>query len=127
MAGHKLQARWKALGKRVDGCRMFCGDIADRSDLLAGVDVVIAIRTIYHLREALDPVFASIAAAGVQTIVLGGNANRAKRFAQGALNDTLGPLNLYASIDGMAAILTRHGYTPRSVCASGDPIVTGSR
>ncbi len=125
----KLQALWRAQGRRVDGCQMVCGDICDRFELLEGIETVVAIRTIYHLRDAIDPVFSAIAAAGVRSVVLAGNAGRARKYveAQGHPTDTLGPFNYYASVPGMTDVLTRAGYTVQSVVRVGDPIVVGHR
>lgn len=122
-----LQARWRSLGRRVDGCAMVCGDIVTELDRLDGVDTLVAIRTIYHLRDAIGTVFAAAADRGVTHVVLGGNANRAKRFADGVPDDSLGPFNVYAGIDGMRAVLEGAGYHVDHVITNGDPIVTGHR
>lgn len=121
-----LQARWRALGKPVDGCAMLCGDIESSLDLLYGVDTLVASRTIYYLREAVHDVF-EIVGARVPRVVLAGNANRARMFAAG-VKDGLGPFNYYASVEGMGDVLTRAGYSIESVVTDGgDPIVTGHR
>ncbi len=121
-----LQAHWKTLGRRVDGCRMVCGDIRNRLDLLDGVDTFVAIRTIYHLREDIDAVLAEVA-HHVPFVVLSGNPNRAKRYAKGQTDDELGSFNFYAGIDGMSQALQRAGYAIGAVVTEGDPIVTGYR
>lgn len=124
-----LQERWRALGRSVDGCRMVCGDIRDRFDLFDGVETLVAIRTIYHLREDIPRVFEAAASRGVKSIVLGGNPGRARRHATGKLpsDDALGPFNYYAGIDGMSEVLSVFGYCIGAVVTQGDPIVTGHR
>lgn len=127
--GLALQARWRALGRHVEACTMACGDIRDRLDLLNGVETVVAVRAIYYLRESIAPVFAAIAEAGVSSVVLCGNGNRARRYAQthGDPGDNLGRFNLYAGVAGMTSALTFAGYTIGTVVTEGDPIVTGHR
>lgn len=115
-----LQVRWRALGLRVNGCTMVGGDIRERLDLLDGVDTLVAIRTIYHLRESIDDVFEAAAVYGVGRIVLGGNPNRARRAGST-------DFDYYAGVDGMRAVLERAGYTVDQVVTEGDPIVTGHR
>lgn len=123
-----LQRRWIELGRQVDGCTMVCGNISDRLDLLEGVDTLVAIRTIYHLREQIDPVLAA-ARKHVQTVVLGGNPNRARRYALDTdeASDTLGAFNFYAGAVGMRTALQRAGFTIERVVEQGDPIVVGTR
>lgn len=122
-----LQARWRELGRRVDGCTMVCGDITDRLDLLEGVDTVVAVRTIYHLRAAIESVFLCIG-AHASNVVLVGNPNRARWAAAGhVVANDLGPFNYYASVDGMINVLEFAGYTIGTVVTEGDPIVTGHR
>jgi SAM-dependent methyltransferase len=125
-----LQAKWKALGRRVDNCRMVCADIRDRLDLFDGVATFVAIRTIYHLRDAAGAVLDAAAAAGVSRIVLGGNPNRATwkpTNKADAKKDSLGAFNLYAGAAWMSAALERRGYRLDAVVTEGDPIVAGSR
>jgi 2-polyprenyl-3-methyl-5-hydroxy-6-metoxy-1,4-benzoquinol methylase len=125
-----LQARWKALGRRVDGCRMVCGDIRELTELFEGVDCFVAIRTIYHLRDDANMVLDCAAAFNVARIVLGGNPNRANWRPSATPNpkkDALGAFNLYAGVKWMSAALAKHGYRIDHVVTEGDPIVTGSR
>jgi hypothetical protein len=121
-----LQARWKALGKRVDGCAMVHGDIRDRYDLLDGVETFVAIRTIYHLEATVPEVFAAVAAK-VPTVVLCGNPNRAQWPHSSSSTAKLGQWNLYAGVQGMSEALMAAGYTIGTVVHEGDPIVTGHR
>lgn len=119
-----LQARWRTLGKRVDGCTMVCGDVRER--ILGNLDTVVAVRSIYYLKESIAAVFAAVSGCGVRKVVLSGNANRARRFAQGT-QDNLGAFNFYASVEGMTQVLARAGYRIGVVIREGDPIVTGTR
>lgn len=122
-----LQARWRGLGRRVDGCTMVCGDIRERLDLLAGVETVVAVRAIYYLQESLADVFTAIAAAGVSTVVLCGNPNRARWPDCVGKAVALGSWNRYAGVPGMTEVLTAAGYTIGPVVQEGDPIVLGHR
>ncbi len=122
-----LQQQWRKLGKRVDGCRMACGDIRDWSELLAGVETVVAVRTIYHLTTSIPDVFASVALAGVSTVVLCGNQNRARWPDCTQKAAALGEWNRYAGIDGMCGVLVAAGYQIATVVTEGDPIVVGRR
>lgn len=123
----QLQNRWRALGRKVDGCKMVHGDIMEQDpNLLRGVDCLVAIRVIYHLRGNAVKLMAAAAAAQVPTIVLCGNKNRAARFEKGlpAL-DALGSFNYFSTIKGMSELLKAAGYTVQ-VVAEGDPIVIGT-
>lgn len=127
-AAVELQERWRQIGRRVDGCTMRCGDIRDWMDLLSDADTVVAVRTIYYLRDSIEDVFAAMSRQ-VTKVVLCGNANRAKRYADGTIakDDGLGPFNRYAGVDGMTKALTMAGYHITAVQAEGDPIVVGHR
>lgn len=122
----QLQARWKAMGRKVDGCTMVEGDIIKRPDLLQGIDCLVAVRVIYHLREAAPAVMAAAAAAEVPRIVLCGNKNRAARFEAGRPDEGLGEFNFYSTIKGMSALLEEAGYAIEKIVAEGDPIVIGA-
>lgn len=123
-----LQRRWWLdLGRRVSRCTMVCGDIRQRYDLFDGVETVVAIRTIYHLREAIPDVFAAMAAAGVSSVVLCGNSNRAKWPNSTPKAAELGEWNRYAGVGGMGEALIAAGYRIDTVVREGDPIVTGRR
>jgi hypothetical protein len=121
-----LQKHWRAKGRRVDGCTMLCGNIADYMDLLDGVETLVASRTIYYLGESIHDLF-EVIGARVPNVVLAGNANRARMYAASVM-EGLGPFNYYASVEGMREVLTRAGYIIGSVITDGgDPIVTGHR
>lgn len=124
-----LQARWRKLGRHVEACTMIRGDIIDRLDLLQGVETVVAVRAMYYWRESIPAVFAAMATAGVSSVVLCGNGNRALRYAEahGDPGDNLGPFNRYAAVEGMTEALVTAGYTIGTVATEGDPIVTGHR
>jgi SAM-dependent methyltransferase len=100
--------------------------IEGRVDLLDGIDTLVAVRMIYYLREALDPVFAEVAKR-VPNVVLCGNKHRAARWRDCVPDDPGGAQNYYASIEGMTALLTRHGYRIVGQEKTGDPIVVGRR
>lgn len=109
------------------GCEspaFFNGSIADRLDLLDGIDTLVAVRVIYYLGADLDRVFAA-AAEKVANVVLCGNKNRAARWKAGQPNE--GADNYYASAEGMKDVLTRHGYEIVTEVTEGDPIVVGRR
>lgn len=123
-----LQSRWHRLGRRVGRCQMVCGDIRDHLDLLTGIDTLVAVRTIYHLRESIDDVFEIVAARKVPRVVLVGNPNRARwPDANSPKLEALGMFNRYAGVPGMRELLERSGYTIDTVVTEGDPIVTGHR
>jgi hypothetical protein len=120
------QALRDAWGMDVGGPRFLCGDIRDNLNRLDGIDTLVAVRTIYYLRDDLDKVFAEVA-KHVPNVVLCGNRNRADRFGAGVPDDEGGPHNYYASKEGMAGLLTRHGYRATVVCDEGDEIVVGRK
>lgn len=121
-----LQERWRSLCKHVGGCSMLLGDIRNQLDLLEGVETLVAVRTIYHLGEHIDPVF-QVAAQHVSRVVLCGNPNRAKWPDSSPKAAEQGDFNLYAGVPGMRAVLERHGFTVAQVVSEGDPIVIGCR
>lgn len=127
-AATDLQARWRALGRSVDGCTMVSADVRDRLDLLDGIDTFVAIRTIYHLEAAIDAVFQAVA-QHASTVVLAGNPNRAAWVERSYFpeNDRLGAWNRYAGVPGMRSILESVGYSIDTVVTEGDPIVVGRR
>jgi SAM-dependent methyltransferase len=106
--------------------RFVCGDIADSLDLLDGVQTVVAVRSIYYLGGQLNTIFSEVAKK-VPTVVLCGNGNRAKRWRIGRPDEPLGDFNRYAASEGMAELLTRHGYRITQTVYEGDEIVVGER
>jgi hypothetical protein len=123
----RLKDRWLELGRRVQTCTMVHGDIRERLDLLDGMDTMLAVRTIYHLRGDAIAVMTRAAAAGIENVVLCGNKNRAHRFEAGQTphDDGLGEWNRLSSIAGMTDLLEKSGFQIETVVAEGDPIVTG--
>jgi len=120
-----LYMRWTALGllpEKLD-IQYTNGKAQDHLDLLAGIDTLICVRSIYYLGDRLEEVF-SKAAANINTVVLCGNKNRAAMWRQG-IPDKPGVANYYASAEGMRALLERHGYTITQEELEGDPIVVG--
>jgi hypothetical protein len=103
------------------------GNILDRLDLLEGVDVLVAVRMIYYLGDRIDEVFAAAGAAGIGSIVLCGNRNRADAWRRGQPHEPLGEYNAYAAREGMISILERHGYRIVDEVKEGDEIVVGRR
>lgn len=99
--------------------------IVDRTDLLDDIETLVAVRMIYYLGDALDPVFAEVARR-VPNVVLCGNANRAAAWRAGQAQDTKAD-NYYASHDGMTALLMRHGFEVVTTVTEGDPIVVGRK
>lgn len=122
-AAIRLAAEWG-----VSGINFAHGDAAKlvAGNGLDGIDVLLAVRVIYYLRENLDPLFAA-AARRVPTVVLCGNRNRAARWRDCVPDDPGGAENYYASLEGMKALLMRHGYRIASEVADGDPIVVGKK
>lgn len=110
----------------VTGVRFVRGSITDRLRLLKGQDTLVAVRAIYYLRDELDEVFTKVAES-VPNVVLCGNANRASWWRQGIPDKKDGPLNYYASAEGMRALLERHGYAIVAEETEGDPIVVGRK
>jgi hypothetical protein len=100
------------------------GDITDSLHLLEGVDTLVAVRMIYYLRDDLDALFSEVASK-INNVVLCGNKNRAAQWRQGIPDKPGGPVNYYASAEGMRALLERHGYTITQEELEGDPIVVG--
>lgn len=117
----KLAAKWG-----VSGVRFVKGDIAANLDLLQGADTLVAVRMIYYLGAGLDTVFAE-AAKHVPNVVLCGNKNRAHWWREGLPNRNDKADNYYASTEGMACVLQRHGYGITTEIHEGDPIVVGRR
>jgi hypothetical protein len=125
-AAARLYETWRDRGERLPALTRFVpANILDRLDLLEGVDVLVAVRMIYYLRERIDEVFAAAAAAGVQSILLCGNRNRADAWRAGRPHAPLGDFNRYAASEGMLEVLTRNGYTITDEVSDGDEIVVG--
>lgn len=125
-AAVRLAAEWG-----VTGITFAKGDAADlitpvagMAHPLDGVDTFLAVRVIYYLREHLDPLFAAVAGK-VPHVVLCGNKNRAARWRDCVPDDPGGAENYYASLEGMKALLMRHGYRIAHEVTDGDPIVVG--
>lgn len=125
-AAVQLQARWAALGRKVDGCKMIKADIIKSPELLQGMDCLVGVRVIYHLREAAKEVIAAASAANVRHVLLCGNKNRAERFNAGAPDEGLGEWNYYSTIKGMSELLKNAGYRIEKIISDGDPIVLGA-
>lgn len=110
----------------VDRCEMVLGKIDDRLDLLKEVDTLLAVRSIYYLRDNLTNIF-EVVKDHVPNVVLCGNKNRARKYseANGKPDDKLGDFNYYASLPGMVTLLKDCGYTISKTIPDGDPIVVG--
>lgn len=123
-----LQEKWRARGEDVSRCEMVNADLRDRMDLLAEIDTLVAVRSIYYLREDLPAVFQEISKR-VPNVVLCGNVSRVKDFSEGR-NDPkhgLGKYDYYATEEGMKSLLADAGYRIEAVLSDGDPIVVGKR
>jgi SAM-dependent methyltransferase len=121
-----LYSDWLGREKKFLPPKFINGAIGNRLDLLNGIDTLVAVRMIYYLRSDLDRVFAAVASARVPTIVLCGNKNRAVRWRSGIRDEPGGPFNFYASSEGMAELLNRHGYQITAEVTEGDEIVVGN-
>jgi predicted nicotinamide N-methyase len=115
-----------ALSWNVTGATFIRGDVIENPDWFEGHDTLVAVRMIYYLRDRLGDVFAE-AAKHIPTVVLCGNKNRAAWWRQGIPDKEGGPVNYYASAEGMRALLERHGYRITAEETEGDPIVVGRR
>jgi hypothetical protein len=122
----RLQQLWLHQGRDVSTCEMVLGDIRQKRDLLSKVDTLVAVRSIYYLRDQVDDVFAEVG-KHVKRVVLCGNKNRAKTYfdAGGNPTDNLGRFKFYASVEGMTEVLKNAGYTIAETIRDGDPIVVG--
>jgi SAM-dependent methyltransferase len=121
----RLQAFWQQSGRDVARCEMVLGNIKDRFDLLAAVDTLVAVRSIYHLREDIDLVFDAVGRQ-VKNVVLCGNRLRAQHYREGTPSTNGdGDFNYFASLEGMSALLEDRGYSIVRTIAEGDPIVIG--
>lgn len=108
--------------EHVNGCAQDAVGVIDDGMF----DTLVAVRMIYYLRGDIDPVFAAIAQK-IPNVVLCGNGNRAAQWRQGIPDKDGGPVNYYASHEGMRALLERHGYAVVAEERDGDPIVVGRR
>ena len=122
----RLQELWRQQGRDVSHCEMLLGDLRDHFDLLPKVDTLVAVRSIYYLRDQIADVFSEVG-KHVRYVVLCGNKNRAAHYFEtnGHPADNLGPFNFYASIEGMRKVLEDSGYTVDKIVSEGDPIVIG--
>lgn len=120
----RLRECWAGLGYDVSASRLIRGDIRTERALLLGVDTVVAVRSIYYLREDAVDVMHLAYGYGVEEVVLCGNRGRQ---AQARLQpDTeRGRFNRLASVEGMRALLEGAGYQIATVVDEGDPIVVG--
>lgn len=137
-AGLRLRERWHELGRQVAGCFMLNRDVRDlliaaelraqaKGSTLFSVDVdtVVAVRSIYYLREDAPAVMAKIHENGVKSVVLCGNRSRGAWSEAERMQNGLGKWNYYSSIEGMTELLTGAGYKIETVVEEGDPIVIG--
>lgn len=124
-AASNLYSGWLARESKFRAPKFINGTIGARLDLLNGIDTLVAVRMIYYLRADIDRIFAAVAAAKVQTVVLCGNGNRAARWRAGVADEIGGPFNFYASLEGMGELLKRHGYRIGAEVTEGDQIVVG--
>ena len=114
---------------------MVLGDLKQRFDLLEQIDTLLAVRSIYYLRDDLQEVFEEVG-RHVRHVVLCGNQNRAWQYRRAKWSWLLGKTietsnvvqyNFYASIKGMRQLLEGCGYTIQTVVADGDPVVVDSK
>lgn len=122
----QLQARWRAMGRKVNSCEMLRADIVKHPELLLAIDCLVCVRVVYHLKDDAPKIMAFAAEADVPHIVLCGNKNRAASFEAGRPEGSLGQFNYYSTIKGMSELLTGAGYNIATVVREGDPIVVGT-
>jgi hypothetical protein len=122
----RLQSAWRERGFNVGRCVMVRGNIKENLHLLGSVETLVAVRSIYYLRDDLAEVFDAVG-RHVPNVVLCGNRNRAREYAesQGNPDNRLGKSNYFATLEGMVSLLERCGYTIVNAVAEGDPIVVG--
>lgn len=120
-AALRLADRWGD-----SGVTFVRGDIREYLDQLGQFDVLVAVRSIYYLRNDIDKVFAA-AAEQIPNVVLCGNRNRADAWRAGRPHTPLGDFNRYAASEGMTELLVRHGYEIVDEVTEGDEIVVGRR
>ena len=124
----RLQDTWQQQGRNVQDCEMILGDIRNHLDLLKKVDTLVAVRSIYYLRDDIERVFLEVG-RHVDRVVLCGNEGRSHDYyaANGQPNDKLGRFNYYATAEGMSELLKKSGYRIETTVTKGDPIVVGVR
>lgn len=120
----RLYAEWLAREGKFQAPLFVNGEIGLNLHLLRNVDTLVAVRMIYYLQDQVNTVFAEVA-RHVPNVVLCGNRNRADRYRAGKPDEPLGEFNYYASREGMAHLLRRHGYQIVSEVLEGDEIVVG--
>ena len=121
-----LQAAWQSMGYDVSRCEMVLGTLDDHPHLLEEVDTFVAVRSIYYLRDRIEPTF-DLIGRHVEHVLLCGNRHRAKKYRQGRRGIELGEYNYYATAEGMAELLRGAGYRIVRTVDDGDPIVVGRR
>lgn len=119
----RLQRLWAERGFDVSRCLMAQGDIREHLELLEFADTLVAVRSIYYLRDEA-PAVMEVAARRVRRVVLCGNVNRQAVYRAQPTSE-LGRFNYLASVEGMKWLLTGAGYQIATVVAMGDPIVVG--
>lgn len=119
----KLKTHWAALGFDVSRCEFKLGNIMDNLGLLLTVNVLVAIRAIYYLRDDAPRVISAARDLDVEHIVLCGNRSRQTQHREDPTSD-LGHFNRLASTEGMTALLEGAGYRVTAI-DEGDPIVIG--
>ena len=122
----RLQDHWLKKGRDVSSCHMMLGDIRDHMELLKEVDTLIAVRSIYYLREDAAKVMNAVYLAGVSQVILCGNRNREAQ-SKAEPGTELGRFNRLASVSGMTELLEEAGFRIDQVVIKGDPIVIGER
>ena len=124
----RLKSSWQERGLDVGSCEMVLGNIKEQLHLLKSVDTLLAVRSIYYLRADLIEVFDAVG-RHVPNVVLCGNKNRARKYAEshGNPDDALGKSNYFATLEGMSSLLEGCGYTIVTSIAEGDPIVIGAK
>lgn len=120
-----LAEHWRTLGHDTTRVQFEVGDIRRRLDLLDGVKLLVAVRSIYYLREDAVSVLWAAAVAKVKRVMLVGNSNRQAQHRQDPHSD-LGKFNRLAATEGMSDLLKEAGYRVFHVEPKGDPIVVGA-
>lgn len=122
----KLRDRWCELGHDVSNVNMEKGSVLDKLHLLETHETVVAIRSIYYLRDSAQSFMNTAFERGVKHVTLCGNKNRAKQYRDDPKSE-LGQFNRLASVDGMCSLISLAGFKIVNVIEDGDPIVVGRR
>lgn len=117
-----LQKRWHELGIDVSRATMIHADIRNNLNIFEGIDTLVAVRSLYYLREHAKDVVKA-ASKHVKQMVFCGNKNRAAAWRADPQGEAF---NYLASQEGMVELVLSCGFEVTTLVEEGDPIVVGS-